>query len=294
MPRRTLAMIGLGVMGEPICRHLATKSGAAVLAFDLDPAPLDRLAAHGVTRAPTTSEIAAKADVVFLALPSGAHVERVCSGPGGLLAHARRAQIVVDLGTSPVALAKTLAADFAAKGAVFCDAPIARTRQAAEQGALSLMFGGPAETLTEIRPYLATFASDITHCGPVGHGQAVKILNNMVLIETVVALSEALAVARAEGVDGDMLFRTLMKGSADSFALRNHGLKAVLPGDFPERAFSAVYARKDIGYALSLAAANGIALPSAEHADQLLDAAIANGLGDKYWPVISALPTTKK
>src|SRR5437867_3597999 len=88
---------------------------------------------------------------------------------------------------------------------------------------------------------------------PVGCGQVVKLLNNMVMVETVVAISEALAIGKRAGVDGERLFAALSKGSADSFALRHHGMKAVLPGVFPERAFSTVYARKDLEYALDLA-----------------------------------------
>ena len=86
----------------------------------------------------------------------------------------------------------------------------------------------------------------------------------MVLAETVVALSEALVVARRAGLNGAILFETLMKGSADSFALRNHGMKAVLPNIFPERAFSTDYMRKDIGYALELATSVGAKLHGAE------------------------------
>jgi 3-hydroxyisobutyrate dehydrogenase-like beta-hydroxyacid dehydrogenase len=125
----------------------------------------------------------------------------------------------------------------------------------------------------------------VTHCGPVGSGQIVKIL--MVLVETVVALSEALAIARRSGVDGQVLFDTLAKGSADSFALRNHGMKSVLPGVFPERAFSSVYARKDIDYALALAEEVGFSPGAARHAHDMLSEAIERGDGDLYWPVIS-------
>jgi hypothetical protein len=93
-------------------------------------------------------------------------------------------------------------------------------------------------------------ASEVTHCGEAGAGQAVKILNNMVLFQTVVGLAEALCIARANGVDGKILFETLTKGSADSFGLRNHGMKAMLPGVFPQRAFSTNYALKDLVYAI--------------------------------------------
>jgi 3-hydroxyisobutyrate dehydrogenase-like beta-hydroxyacid dehydrogenase len=123
----------------------------------------------------------------------------------------------------------------------------------------------------------------------VGAGQIVKIMNNMVLIQTVVALCEAKAVAERAGLDGTILFETLAKGSADSFALRNHGLKAIIPGAFPERAFSTEYAMKDLQYALDLAKDVGLSVPSAELAAKSLKAAIAAGWGELYWPVISRL-----
>ena len=91
-----------------------------------------------------------------------------------------------------------------------------------------------------------------------------KILNNMVLFETVNALSEAVAVAKHNGVDPRLLLETLSKGSADSFALRNHGMKAIVPGVFPERAFSTEYALKDLSYALELAGDAGVKLRGAE------------------------------
>jgi 3-hydroxyisobutyrate dehydrogenase-like beta-hydroxyacid dehydrogenase len=282
-----IGFIGVGVMGEPMCRNLAQKSGRAVVAFDRDAAPLQRLRAVGVEAAENVAALSHACDTIFMALPSGKHVEAVCAGEDGLLALARAGQIIVDLGTSPVDLTRSIAAEFAAKGARYADAPIARTRQAAEEGTLSIMVGADAETFAKIRPLLACCASDITHCGPVGSGQIVKILNNMVLAETVVALSEALVVARRAGLDGSVLFETLTKGSADSFALRNHGIKAVLPNVFPERAFSTDYMRKDIGYALDVAEDVGAKVHGAELASRLLREASEAGFGDFYWPVVS-------
>jgi 3-hydroxyisobutyrate dehydrogenase-like beta-hydroxyacid dehydrogenase len=109
----------------------------------------------------------------------------------------------------------------------------------------------------------------------------------MVLIETVVALADALSLARGNGLDGRVLFETLAKGSGDSFALRNHGMKAMLPGLYPEQAFSASYALKDLDYAFELAADAGIELAAAKVARAKLVAAIESGDGDKYWPVIA-------
>jgi 3-hydroxyisobutyrate dehydrogenase-like beta-hydroxyacid dehydrogenase len=270
-----------------MCRNLAQKSGRAVVAFDQAAAPLARLKGVGVESVDSLSALARASDIVFMALPSGKHVKDMCAGEEGLLAHARAGQIIVDLGTSPVDLTRALAAQFAEKSARYADAPIARTRQAAEDGTLSIMVGADVETFAALEPLLACCATDITHCGPVGSGQIVKILNNMVLAETVVALSEALIVARRAGLDGKILFETLMKGSADSFALRNHGMKAVLPNVFPERAFSTDYMRKDIGYALDLAADVGAKIHGAELASRLLQQAAEAGFGEFYWPVVS-------
>jgi 3-hydroxyisobutyrate dehydrogenase-like beta-hydroxyacid dehydrogenase len=281
-----IGFIGLGVMGEPMCRNVATRSGRPVVAYDMSSAPLARLEAHGVAAAGSAAAVMRAADIVMLVLPGGPQLEAVCRSPSGLLAAARPGQIVVDHGTSPVALTRELAAEFAQKGVAYADAPIARTRAAAEAGTLSITVGADAATLEAIRPILACCAEEITHCGPVGTGQVVKQMNNMVLFQTVVALCEALAIGRAAGVDGAVLFDALTKGSADSFALRNHGMKAVLPDAFPERAFSTEYALKDLSYALDLAAQSGIVPKGAEVAREYLTRAAEAGYGKLYWPVI--------
>ena len=117
-----IGFIGLGVMGEPICRNLARKSGLPVLALDTDPAPLDRLRADGVRAAIDIADLARNCDIVFLSLPSGEVVEQVARQAGGLLAGARTGQVIVDLSTSDVAMTRALAADFAAAGALLIDA----------------------------------------------------------------------------------------------------------------------------------------------------------------------------
>ncbi len=282
----SLGFIGLGVMGEPMCRNLARKSGRPIVGYDVSPGPLGRLVANGVRPARSAAEVADHASVVFVSLPSGVEVEAVCEGADGLLARARRGQTVVDLGTSPVSLARSLAGRFAEHGAAFADAPVARTREAAIAGTLSIMVGADDSTYRDISPLLATMASEVTHCGGAGAGQLVKIMNNMVLAQTVIALAEALAAARRVGVDGKILFETLAKGSADSFALRNHGMKAMLPGDFPERAFSTEYMLKDLRYALDLAGDAGLVMPGARNAHALLSEALASGHGKAYWPIV--------
>lgn len=285
---KTIGFIGVGVMGEPMCRHLATKTGSLVLASDLDEAPLARLAEHGVQKS-TMAEIAARADIIFMSLPSGKVVRALVEGRDapGLLEQCRERQVVVDLSTSPVPLTRELADKFAQRGVAFADAPVMRTRAAAEAGTLAVPVGAPDDLFTRIQPLIACFASDITHAGDVGAGQVVKILNNMVLYETVLALAEARAIGARAGVDPERLFNALSTGSADSFALRNHGMKAIVPQAFPERAFPVSYAKKDLDYAVDLAESVGIDATGAKNLVACFEAAIEQGHGDKYAPAIS-------
>ena len=283
---KTVGFIGLGVMGEPICRNLVKKSGKRVMAFDLAPEPLARLRAEGAEIAGSVADVVKQSDLLFLCLPSAKHVRAVFEGEG-ILKNVRNGQVVVDLGTSSVSQTRDFAKQLQAKGASWADAPIARTRQAAQDGTLSVMVGAVPALYTAIEPLIRCFATDVTNCGEVGAGQVTKILNNMVLFETVNALAEAVAVAKHNGVDPKLLLDTLSKGSADSFALRNHGMKAIVPGVFPERAFSTEYALKDLSYALELAHDAGIKLRGAELMGKILQEAIDVGSGDNYFPVIA-------
>lgn len=282
----TIGFIGVGVMGEPICRHLATKTGLKVMAADHSQAQLDLLAVHGVVPS-TQQEIAASADIIFLSLPSGQIVQSVVEGDNGLLRQCRSGQVIVDLSTSPVGLTRSLAHQLAQRGIVFADAPVMRTRSAAEAGTLAVPVGADDALFARLLPLIQCFASDITHAGDIGAGQVVKILNNMVLYETVLALSEARAIGMRCGVDPERLFSAMSTGSADSFALRNHGMKAIVPQHFPEKAFPVVYARKDLAYAVDLAESVGVDATGAKNLIACFDDAIAAGHGDKYAPAIS-------
>lgn len=284
----TLGFIGLGVMGEAMCRNLARKSGARVTAWDMRSAPVKALGADGVAAGASAADVLARADIVFLCLPGEPQVRAVCLGPGGLVERVGAGQTVVDMSTCPVALARELGGAFAARGAVFADAPVARTAQAARDGTLSIMVGGDAPVFDRLRPLLACMGSEVTHCGPVGAGQAVKLMNNMVVAQTVVALAEALAVARASGaVDPAVLFETLTKGSADSFALRNHGMKSLLPDRHPtEGAFPTSYIIKDLSYALGLAESAGLTLEQASVTKRLMERTAAAGYADSYYTAV--------
>jgi 3-hydroxyisobutyrate dehydrogenase len=277
-----IGFIGLGVMGEPMCGHLARRAGRPVLAYDLRGEPLARLAAAGVTEAAPV-EVARRCELILLSLP---HAQAVQSVLAELEPELRAGQCVVDTSTSPVALTREIGARMAARSVAYADAPVARTREAAARGELSIMVGATDAVFLHIRPVLELMGTDVTHCGPVGCGQVVKLLNNMLVFQNTAALAEAIALGRRHGVEPQTLLPAIAKGSGDSFVLRSHGMKSMLPRVFPQRAFSTRYAMKDLSYALELADDAGIDVPGARLAMQRLAEAEREGYGDDYHPVV--------
>jgi 3-hydroxyisobutyrate dehydrogenase-like beta-hydroxyacid dehydrogenase len=280
----TVGFIGTGAMGEHMCRNIAQRGSNPVVAYDLSPEPLDRLAEHGVARGQSAEDVARKADVLILSLPGGPEVEAITDNV--LLGAAREGWTVVDMSTTPVKSTRDVAAKLQAKGVRYLDAPVARTQQAAIDGNLSIMVGGDEAVLAEVRDILLCMGPDVTHCGPVGCGQIAKILNNMVVFQNGVALAEALTIGRRAGMDGGHLLEIINKSSGGSFVGMNHGAKAMVPGTFPLKQFPARYALKDLSYALLLAEEGGVDAPGAELAGQMLEKAIAMGNGEEYWPTI--------
>jgi 3-hydroxyisobutyrate dehydrogenase-like beta-hydroxyacid dehydrogenase len=286
-----LGFIGLGVMGEGMCANVVRKSALLVHGFDLNRAPVDRLAEIGLITETNVEAVADEAELAFLSLPGAIEVDQVCAK---LLGHPGKLKFVVDMSTAPPQLARALAEKFAGVGVTFVDAPVARLRQAARDGTLSIMVGADAESFARLMPYLGYMGTDVTHCGDVGAGQIVKILNNMVVFMNVHALAEAIAIGRAAGVDGQRLFDVLAMGSADSFMLRNAGMKSLVPRDFPLAAFPTDYALKDIGYALELAEQLGLDPTGAKATAKLLAASKAAGHAKDYYPAFVTVIETAK
>ena len=151
--------------------------------------------------------------------------------------------------------------------------------------------------VARIEPILATMASDVTHCGGVGSGQVTKLLNNMMLFQNVRAVAEAHAIAcgldEAHGADLGLdigtVFDVIAGASGGSFALANHGRKAILVDDYPTRAFSTTYALKDLGYAIELADQTGVDAVGARTVGELMEAARAAGWDEQYFPVVRRL-----
>lgn len=281
-----IGFVGLGVMGGPMCRNIAQKHAGEVVAFDAHEPAFKAIADSGARWARSAAAVAAEADVVFLSLPGGPQVEAVCLGPEGLTSGEDRPAVVVDLSTTTVDSARALARELAQRGVAFADAPVARTREAAQRGELSIMVGADRDLYQRIEPFLYYIGTDVTHCGDVGCGQVVKLANNALVFENTLALAEMMVVAGRAGVEPAVLLDAVSKGSGDSFALRNHGRKSLLPREFPEKSFPPEYAVKDLGYVLELASDMGVSARVAELAERYYQTTAESGWSGRYYPSV--------
>lgn len=281
-----IGFIGLGNIGGPMGRNMALKHAGDVVAFDADPAAFAALEGTKARRAASLAELAAQVDIVFLSLPGSPQVEAVCLGEPGLAGGERRLSTIVDLSTTAVATARSVGAKLAEQGIAFADAPVARTAEAARRGELSIMVGADAALFARIEPFLRYIGSDVTRCGDVGCGQVVKLINNALVFENTAALAEMMVLGQRAGVDPTLLLDALSKGSGDSFVLRNHGRKAMLPREFPRGGFPPEYALKDIGYVMELATQTGTPAAFTGLARGYYQAAASNGFGGRYFPIV--------
>lgn len=288
---KTLGFIGLGAMGRGMSSNVARKHGGRVLVFDRVPAAVEAVVAAGAEAAASLADLARAADVIFLSLPGGKQVAAVCEE---ITAHAGEGTTVVDMSTTSVAEARACEASLREHGIAFADAPVARARKAAEDGTLSIMVGASEALFAEIAPLLGYMGTDVNRCGEVGCGQVVKIINNALLFEHVAALAEMMVAGERAGVPPATLLDVLAISSADSFALRNHGMKAMLPRSFPEKAFPMDYTLKDLGYAIELAESVGVEPRMPRLVGEYYQAAIDAGMKEAYFPGIIEVIDSKK
>ncbi|QYY33835.1 NAD(P)-dependent oxidoreductase (plasmid) [Cupriavidus pinatubonensis] len=281
-----IGFIGLGVMGGPMCRNMAVKHAGDVLAFDTNPAAFEILEGTKGQRRASVQEIGEQADVVFLSLPGGPAVQQVCLGAEGLLSGTPRVHAIVDLSTTTVDAARKVAAALAERGVSFADAPVARTREAAQRGELSLMVGASQALFDEVAPMLHYVGSDVTLCGKVGCGQVVKLINNALVFEHTMALAEMMVLGERAGVKPSTLLDAVSKGSGDSFVLRNHGRKALLPREFPQKSFPPEYVLKDLQYVLELAGQMNLTAHVTELAQRYYTATAERGWSGRYFPAV--------
>ncbi|MFZ1997589.1 MAG: NAD(P)-dependent oxidoreductase [Solirubrobacteraceae bacterium] len=246
-------IIGAGNMGGRMGRRVAA-AGDPILAFD---ANASTLAECGMPAASSAAALVEAVDVVLLSLPDSGVIERVVLGEGGVLAHARVGQAVVDLSTADPRSSVRIHAALGEKGVEFLDAGISGGAAAAEKGSLTLMVGGDHEALARVTPVLERFASTIVHMGAPGSGHITKVLNNFLNGVALAATSEVMVAGRRAGLDLERLLEVLNASSGVNFATLNRFPK-IIHGDYLEGGLTGELMAKDIRLYLSYMAAIGV------------------------------------
>lgn len=278
MSAAAVSLLGLGRMGEPIARRLLADLGGLTV-WNRTPAKAEAL--RGLGAAVAESPAAAAAPVTLTVLTDLADVEAVLEGPDGLLAGWRRAGVgepvlVVHGTVSPTGVAR-LAERLRPLGVGVVDAPLSGGVAGAESGALSVMAGGDPEALERALPVLRLVGSTVVVLGGPGAGEIAKACNQVVVAATVAAISEALTLAGASGIDRGLLLDVLAGGLASSEVLRQKRARW-LARDY-EGGGSAANQLKDLRFVEETAEAAGLSLPVAHALTGLFDRMVAEGLG---------------
>lgn len=195
-----IGFIGLGHMGNPMCRNLL-KNGHAVKAFDIVPALIDKVVQHGATHAASVAKCVSGVEVVVTMLPSSPHVRSAYESEYGILASAKPGTLLIDSSTIDPLTSREVAFDAKAKGLPMVDAPVSGGTAGAEAGTLTFMVGGEARDFEAARAVLQHMGRNIVHCGGPGNGQVAKICNNMMLAIEMIATSEGMTLAAKLGMD---------------------------------------------------------------------------------------------
>lgn len=265
-----IGWIGLGNMGAPMARNAAA-AGFDLTAFDLSP---DARSAADVPTADSPAEALRGADIVVTMLPKGEHV-RAALIDSGALKSAQPDALIIDCSTIAVDDVTTLAEAVTALGRRYIDAPVSGGTAGAEAGTLTFMVGGQTAEFETAQPLLHAMGSRLFHVGAVGAGQAIKMINNMMLATNFQGLAEAAVLADRLGVDHSTLIDVASVSSGDSWALRNYypiaGPVPTAPSTRDFRGgFSVALMAKDLGLALASAEAVGLDAPAAREVSRRL------------------------
>ena len=286
-----VAFLGLGVMGFPMAAHLKAKGGHEVTVYNRTRAKADRwVETHGGRAATTPREAAEGQDIVFACVGNDDDLRQVVLGADGALAGMAKGTVFVDHTTASADVARELFAAAAEKGIGFIDAPVSGGQAGAENGVLTVMCGGEAETYARVEPVIAAYARACRLMGPSGAGQLTKMVNQICIGGLVQALSEGIHFAQAAGLDPEAVISVISKGAAQSWQMENRS-KTMADGKF-DFGFAVDWMRKDLSICLAEARRNGAQLPVTALVDQFYGE--VQKLGGARWDTSSLIARLKR
>ena len=271
-----IGILGMGTMGGPMARRLV-ESGFTVTGYEPDQMRAGKAKADGVTLASSPARVAEASDMVLSSLPDVATVRRAYEAADGAIAGARAGMTFIDVSTTDPESWREVAKAAKTKGVECLDAPVSGGPTDAGSGKLIFLIGGEAGVLERCRPVLSVLGHEIHHIGPLGSGQVLKIVNNVMSVGNVVVAAEAMVLGVRAGLDPQRLYDILSTSGGRS----HHFIKRfpnVLAGDFTPY-FGINLSRKDVAIGLNMAASLGLPMPVTSAVRQTYDTANAEGFG---------------
>lgn len=263
---KTIAFLGLGVMGGPMAAHLA-RAGHRVTGWNRSAergqAWLERFSGEGLELrlASSLAEAIRGADVALSCLGNDDDVWSVLLSEAGALAMMAPGTLLIDHTTISPDMARQIAAAAEAHGVLAVDAPVSGGQAGAENGKLAVMCGGTEDAVAAALPVMQAYSARVVHIGPAGAGQGAKAVNQVCIAGTLAGLSEGLRLAQASGLDTDKVFAAISGGAAQSWQMDNRW--ATMARDEFDFGFAVDWMRKDLAIARNEAAAHGLDLPIA-------------------------------
>lgn len=281
-----VGVIGVGTMGEPMAASLLRAGFPVTVSAHRDRAPVERLLALGATDGGDPAGVGAASAVVVTCVPDAPHVEEALFGERGVTRGARPGTLVIDMSTiSPLATG-AIDARLRASGFRFVDAPVSGGPSRAASGTLTIMVGASDDDYREAEPVLAGMGTP-RHVGPVGMGEVVKLVNQIIISSTMLANAEALTFAAKAGADIDAVLEVIGTATGSNYLLQNWIPQSWLAGSH-KPGFTVDLLRKDLAAALDSARALGVPMPASSLAYQLYTATSGEGHGGDDYTAVAA------
>lgn len=287
---RRIGFIGLGAMGKPMAMRLIQAGYEVIISVHHNHAVADELVRQGAHLVDHPSAMATLTEVVITMLPDAPQVEEVCFGSHGLASEKEvgKALTVIDMSTISPLATRAIAARLQEAGIAMLDAPVSGGPWRAETGELTIMVGGDAELLEQHRAILSVLGSNIVHVGPIGHGEIVKMANNMIAAMLMPVLSEALTLGVKAGADLQTLRKVISRSSGNNYMLEQWLPKTLFREQFDD-GFALELLRKDLGIALEMGRELDVPLHEAGLAYQLFTQAKGLGYGREDFSAVSKI-----
>lgn len=275
MPEQ-IGFVGLGTMGRGMAANLL-KAGFSLKVWNRTPSRADLLAKAGAVVADSPAELARQCDIIVVCVSDTADVQAVLLGESGVLKGARPGSLVIDCSSISPQVTREISSRLAEVGVAMLDAPVSGGSEGAKNGTLSIMVGGSAEHVERARPVFAAMGKTTTHVGPIGSGQTVKLVNQVLVVGNALAMSEALLLAQASGVDLQKTFDAVSQGAGGSWMFSNRGPQ-ILARDW-RPGFSIALQQKDLRLILEAGRELNIPLIASSLISNLYSTLEARGLG---------------